>query len=227
MSGDRHPIVVVHDLGDEDAGAPWRAAFDDAGWTGPVLAPDLPGHGREAPPPDGSYELVDPAWFLLRKVHGVSWAELPVLVGVGAAGWAAQLFALAGRAAALVLVDGLGGPWQAPAAWAATQRIWLRALADDPAAVALAPSGGLDPRLRHGVLPLTGRRMAERSARALTVPVLIVQTPRAALEAVCVDDLVRQFGGSATVEQLADRGPDLVATAVTEWARRELADIAS
>ncbi|MDQ1403301.1 MAG: hypothetical protein QOG03_1617, partial [Actinomycetota bacterium] len=49
---DELPVLVLHDVGDERGGEPWRQALGTAGWSGPVLAPDLPGHAG-APPPIG------------------------------------------------------------------------------------------------------------------------------------------------------------------------------
>ncbi|HVM07732.1 MAG TPA: alpha/beta hydrolase [Acidimicrobiales bacterium] len=105
------PILVLHDLGVPDAGRPWRDALADASWNGPVLAPDLPGHGSTPVRDGGSYEHSDSLLSIIPL-----YAELdpdlpsPIVVGVGLHGWAAQVLALAGRASGVVLVDGLGGP---------------------------------------------------------------------------------------------------------------------
>lgn len=220
------PLLVLHDLGDEEAGGPWRRAFAAAGWEGHVLAPDLPGHGSAPVPEGGDYVALDAAFAALRAlrvlegpvIEGPVVEGAPVVVGVGAIGWAAQVLALGGRASALVLVDGLGGPWADRWTSVAAQRRHLRAIADDPAAVAPPPSSGLDPRLRHGVGCQTGRGLAERMAAAMPVPVLVLDSPASLLSADERDDLTSRFAGGSTVIPLAHRGPTEVAARVTPWA---------
>jgi pimeloyl-ACP methyl ester carboxylesterase len=183
-----------------------------------VRAPDLPGHGATPPPVGGSYELADAVFAVLPSLAGGSPGSEPVVVGVGTNGWSASVLALGGRAAALVLVDGLGGPWvDAPMAIAAG-RDWLRAIADDPAALAPAPAEGPDPRLRHGVPPHGSRSLAERAAGATAVPALLVETPASAVAAADVAALAGCFGGGAVVTGLADGTADAVAAAVVAWA---------
>ncbi|MHB8466622.1 MAG: alpha/beta fold hydrolase [Acidimicrobiales bacterium] len=208
------PVLVLHDVGDEDGGARWAAALEEEGWRGTITAPNLPGHCGEAPPEGGNYEMADAVWSALPLLDGTA---PPVIVGIGANGFAAQLLALGGRAAALVLVDGLGGPWQSATEWVDAQRIWLRAVADDEAAMAGAPLGGLDPRLRHGVLPVTGRRMAEQVAEALAVPTLVLRSPHSPLDAAAVALLAARFADATSVV-ITDRTPDAVAAAILRWA---------
>jgi pimeloyl-ACP methyl ester carboxylesterase len=197
--------LVLHEIGDPDGGAPWREALQAAGWDGPIVAPDLPGHAGTPPPPGGDYEMADAALFALPLIPDEG--DRPVVVGVGASGWPATLLALGGRASALVLVDGLGGPpWLDARARIAATRDWLRAIAADPDAVAPPPPGGrLDPRLRHG-MPLHGsRRLAERTAQSMPVPVLILEsTPGAGA------DLAPLYKSGVTVMQIPDRSPTTV-----------------
>lgn len=170
------PVLVIHDAGDPGAGSAWAEALEAAGWPGEVHAPDLPGHGTTPAPEGGAYELVDAAFAVLAVLPGAD-QELPVVVGVGANGWAAQLLALGGRASALALVDGLGGPWLTPTETIARERDWLRAVFDDPAATAPAPLGEVDPRFRHVVPRQTSLDLARRGASALSVPVLVLESP--------------------------------------------------
>ncbi len=219
MTGGRE-IVVLHDAGDADGGVPWGAALVAAGWPGAVHAPDLPGHGATAAPTDGAYELVDAALHalpLLSTLHG----DLPVVLGVGANGWAAQLLAIGGRAAALVLVDGLGGPWLEPAQAIATDRTRLRAILDDPAAVAGPPASGLDPRLVHGIGAQTSRDLAVRAAAAITVPTLVVSSPAGALADADRSDVLCHLSDRTAVD-VADRGPAGVAVEVVRWAQERV-----
>ena len=200
------PLLVLHDFGAPDGGAPWVSAF--AGWDGPVVAPDLPGHGSAPPPIDGNYEHADSAWVGVR-------ARVPrdaVVVGVGGSGWGAHLLALGGRARALVLVDGLGGPWLDPAEWVQHQLTWIRSVADDPAAAGPFTGEGLDPRIAHGVLPTGSLKLATRSFAALGVPLLVIQTPRAPSEPSDVG-----VEAHATVVDAIDRSPEVIAPLVGAW----------
>ena len=219
-------LLVLHALGDPAGGDPWRQAFSDAGWDGPVHAPDLPGHAGAPPPPGGAYQSADPALTGALVVAGLpAGSPAPVVVGVGPSGWAAQLLALGGRASALVLVDGLGGPWRDPTAAVAGDREWLRALSSDPAALLPCPPGAvIDPRLRHGVPPQTDRALARRAAAAMPVPVLVLTTTSAAaLSPAEVDELVDAFPRAERAR--LDRpspspfpSPGSVAPAVVAWA---------
>jgi len=203
------PILVLHDVGDAGGGAPWRAALEEAGWPGPVIAPDLPGHAGAPPPVGGDYELAAAALDVLPLVPPEG--ERPVVLGVGVHGWAASIIALGGRASALVLVDGLGRPWLDARERMAETRRWLRAIAADEDAIAPPPPGAdLDPRLRHGMPPHGSRRLAERAARAMPVPALLIETA----DDGAADELAPLFKSGATVARVPDRTPTLVAGTV-------------
>lgn len=103
-------LLVLHDLG-APGGGEWAAAFAD--WPGRVLAPDLPGHNGTPPPVGGQHATGDAVYVALDLLRDEPSHEL-VVVGVGHNGAAAQILALGGRAAGLVLFDGLGGPWLEP-----------------------------------------------------------------------------------------------------------------
>ena len=213
-------VFVLHDLGDEMAGQAWREAFAAAGWQGSVIAPDLPGHGSAPAPIGGSYELGD-GILVAAELIDVE-APAPIVVGVGLNGWAAQLLALAGRAAALVLVDGLHGPWVAPAAWIGGGRAWLRAVADNPAATAPPPARGLDPRAAHRIPPLGSRSLALRAARSMPVPTLLLESPASRLAPAEVDELAEAFAAGATVrpivEATAHASVSIIAEVAAEFA---------
>lgn len=215
-----HALLVLHDIGDEAGGEPWRAAFEEAGWRGPVLAPDLPGHAGAAPPVGGGYEIADAAFVGARLLATDPFdGSLPVLVGVGANGWAAHLLAAGGQAAGLALVDGLGGPWLDPVACIAEGVQWVRAIADDPEALAPPQPGvTLDPRLRHGV-PGTSNRQAVVWAAAVTeVPTALLTSPTSNLTADDVADLASTFAGAVSRFDVVDRSPAVVGPLVTSWA---------
>lgn len=210
MSG----VVVLHEPGDLAGGAAWAAVFERVGVPGPVRAPDLPGHGSAPAPIGGCYELLDGA--MAEAVPGAD--EPALVVGVAASGWSAQVLALGGRAAALVLVDGLGGPWLDARQRLDAGRRWLRGIADDPDALATPPPGTPDPRAGHGVVDHGSRRLAERSAAAMPVPVLLLETPGSGLVRADVDHLATRFAAGAEVANLPDRSPASVAAAVAAWA---------
>jgi len=209
-------LLVLHDIGGDDAGDVWRTAFEDAGWAGRIVAPDLAGHGHTPAPSDGAYELVDPIWCAVRELHRAELNAPPVIVGVGVSGWSAMVLALGGRAGALVLVDAFGGQWRTPRQWALDERARLRAIADDPEAVGPAPSGAVDPRTRHGVIPISSREVMDRNAAALRVPVLFLRSPATAGDP-AVDEIVAAIGAPAAIEDLPDGAPDRVAAAVVRW----------
>jgi hypothetical protein len=202
-------VLVLHEVGDPTGGGPWRAALADAGWpAGAVTAPDLPGHAGAAPPLGGGYDPADGAFFAAPLLPD----EPGMIVGVGVNGWPAQVFALGGKASALVLVDGLGGPWLDPAQSIAAGAAWLRAVTADPEAVAPAPPGAvLDPRLRHELPSMSSRAFAVRMAAAMPVPVLVVESPASRLDPADADDLASHFPTLLGVVRVPDRRPATVA----------------
>ena len=215
-------LLVLHEMGAAGAGGPWRAAFEAAGWPGPLVVPDLPGHGGAPAPPGGCYDLVDPALAGDRALEEAAGEGPAVVLGVGVTGWSAQVLAVGGRAAAVVLVDGLNGPWVAPAENIGAGHRWLRAVADDPDAVADPPAGGPDPRALHGVVPHGDRDLAERAAAVMPVPVLLVETPASPLRREEVDDLAARYANGAAVVRPGQSDPDAVAAEVVTWARSRL-----
>ena len=200
------PLVVLHDVGDAGGGRPWRDAFVDAGWRGEVHAPDLPGHAGAPPPEGGQHEAADSAYVVVPLLSRLG--APVVVVGVGVNGWTATLCGLAGKARAVVLVDGTGAPWVDPTEAIRRQRDWLRGLSDDPAALAPSPpAAALDPRLRHGLPRHGSRRLAFRAAAALPVPQLLLETPSSELPPEDADAL-------GPVVRIADAQPATVASAV-------------
>jgi hypothetical protein len=166
------PLLVLHRLGDERGGAEWREALSTGGWSGPWSAPDQPGHADarwEADYYEAAHLVIAP----LRQLHIDEWSERPVIVAVGAQSSAAELLALGGRAAAIVLVDKPAGPWPESAGEIQhAEYAWLRVLADDPESQAPAPHGRTDPRTRHGCTPRHDPAFAAKQRAAISVPVL-------------------------------------------------------
>lgn len=170
-----HPLLVLHDVGDERGGAAWREALERDGWDGAWSAPDQPGHGH-APWEADFYEPAHLVMAPLRHLLDTGWRARPVVVGVGAAAGAAELLALGGRASAVVLVDRPTPPAGVTADEAISADYeWLRRVADDPEAQAPAPYGRTDPRTRHGLVPRGDAAYTARQRAAIPVPVLEIE----------------------------------------------------
>lgn len=210
------PLLVLHDVGDASGGAPWAAAFVHAGWGARVLAPDLPGHAGAAAPEGGNHEAGDATFVAVRVLSeaGVANGEAVVL-GAGVNGWSAQLHGLGGRAAAVVLVDGLGGPWLPVREQVLAGVERQRAIAADPAALAPMPAGApLDPRLAYGLPTHGSRRMAFEAAAVMPVPVVVVETPASATPADDAAALAGAMAAGGTLVHVDDGTPATVASAV-------------
>ena len=202
-------LLILHDLG-ALGGGEWAAAFDS--WPGRVLAPDLPGHNGAPPPVGGHHETGDAVYVALELLRGEALDEL-VVVGVGHNGAAAQILALGGRAAGLALVDGLGGPWLGPVEIDARQREIRRRILTTPAAMSEPAPGADDPRATM-VGGAANRAFAVRQARAMPVPVLLIETTSSPTPD--ADDLVGDFA-RAELTHLDTRDPGSVAHLVRSW----------
>ena len=168
-------LLVIHDTGDPKAGSRWTTLVDS--WSGGALAPDLPGHGETLPPTGGHYKAGDAAIAAWRAAEqaGLTSGDVVVL-GHGWGGFAAEVLAAAGRVSKLVLVDGLGPPWETAEDLVADRHRWLRGVFADPAALA-PPSTAPDPRLVHGYPSIWDREFIANLRGSITVPVLAVETP--------------------------------------------------
>src|SRR4051812_19520676 len=193
-------LLVIHDLGDGDAGARWRDLIDV--WPGAAVAPDLPGHGETPPPTGASYALPDAAVYAWRAAEeaGLT-SEDVVVLGHASAGFAAELLAAGGRASKLVLVDALGPPWMTVDEIVVGQQQFMRDLFGDPAALA-PPTSAPDPRLAHRYAPIWERGFIADHRRSITVPVLAIETPASPTPNDERNDRLADYAGSATlVEQ--------------------------
>ena len=191
-------LLVIHDTGDPEAGRRWTSLAD--AWPGDALAPDLPGHGETPPPTGGHYKAGDAAiaaWRMAEEA-GITAGDLVVL-GHGWGGFAAEVLAAAGRASRLVLVDGLGGPWLSADDLVADRHRWLHAVLADPAALA-PPTETPDPRLAHTYSSVWARDFIRHMRRAITVPVLAVETP--ASETPDARQRLADFTGPATLVEV-------------------------
>jgi pimeloyl-ACP methyl ester carboxylesterase len=202
-------VLVLHELG-SSGGGEWADAF--SGWPGRVLAPDLPGHDGTPPPTGGNYELGDAVYVALDLVRSEAPDEL-VVVGVGRNGAAARILALGGRAVGLVLVDGLGGPWLGPDEIEMRAREMRRRILTSPVAMSEPEPGVTDPRAAMVVGP-ADRDFVVRQARAMPVPVLVIETPSSPTPD--TDDLVGHFA-QATVVRMDACDPRRIASVVPRW----------
>lgn len=202
-------LLVLHGLG-AAGGGEWADAFAD--WPGRVLAPDLPGHAGAPPPTGGNHETGDAVYVALDLLRDDPPAQL-LVIGVGHNGAAAQILALGGRAAGLVLVDGLGGPWLEPDEIDLRLREMRRRILTTAGALA-APSPGADDPRAAMVVGAADRGFAVRQAEAMSVPTLLIETPSSPTPD--ADELAGHFA-DATLTRIDDRDPALVAAAVQSW----------
>ena len=214
------PLLVVHAWGDPLASTRWTALRD--AWAGPVVTFDLPGHRAEAPPTGASYAIGDAALYAERAYRDAGFAGTPaVVLGDSSAGFGAELLAAAGRAAALVLVDGLGGPWVTPADVFADGVRWCNEVFADPAATAAFDGGdgdGVDPRLRHGFPSVWVRDFTEARRRSIAVPVLALETPASPTPLDERDARLKSFSGPAVCVEVPERSARRVGDALREHA---------
>lgn len=201
---------LLHDLGSEAAGAPWRAALP-AGWR----APDLPGHGSEPAPRHGAYDPLGPATLARWSLGGEG-----VVVGVGQNAHAALIVAAGSAASAAAVVDGLWGPWVGQTEAIDGMYASLRRILDDPGAVGPAPRSGLDPRAAHGYGVHVSPDFLRRFWGAVSVPVLAVETPASATPADEREERLRWFGGPVELALIESSDPSAVVPAIVDWAER-------
>ena len=216
-------LLFLHEVGDAEGPRRWRALADPGGpQPGVVLVPDLPGHGV-VPPEEGAYYA--PGDVALVGVRALAAAGLdgepPLVAGHGWGAFGAELLAAAGRASALVLVDGLGGPWVSRRELIDAQHAWVRAVLADPAALAPPPPGVLDPRLRHGFPSIWERTFTEARRGAITVPVLALESPASPTPPGEHAERVGAFGGDARVEEISEASPQAVLGALSAWSRAQ------
>ena len=186
------PLLVLPDL--THAGDEWQDVLDV--WPGPSVAPDLPGHGLSRPSVGGKYVPGDTTLAAVRVLHQVAWDEPPVVLGHGWGAYAAEYLAAAGRVWALVMVDGLGGPWRTPAEITEMQTAWLHRALELHATPAVTP----DPLLGLGFPDVWEPEFTRSRRAAITVPVLALETPASPTPPEERQARTGDFGGPATYE---------------------------
>ena len=212
-------LLVLHDAGAQGAGASWQPFLDR--WPGASVAPYLPGHGGSEPAVGGKYLPADAALAGLEVVSETGLGQPPpVVLGHGWGGYGAELLAGGGRACALVLVDGLGGPWITEEQLARDQAQWLRDVLEDPEATRW-PERLPDPVLAHGFPSVWEPQFTASRRGAIKVPLLAIETLRSPTPAAQRADRAAAFGGPHRVVELDTHGTDgaldEIATAVLGW----------
>jgi hypothetical protein len=215
-------VLFLHEVGDVEGAHRWRVLAD--GWPATAVVPHLPGHGVTPPEAGAYYAPGDAALFGVRALRAARLERgRPLLVaGHGWGAFGAELLAAAGRASALALVDGLGGPWVTPEGLVEVQHAWLRAVVADPDALAPPPAAALDPRLRHGFPSIWERAFTEARRNAITVPVLALESSASPTPKGERDERVASFGGATRYEEIAEVSAQVVLDALTAWSRAHL-----
>lgn len=199
--------VLLHDLGAEDAGEPWRAVAPD-GWH----VPDLPGHGQTPAPRHGAYDPLSPVTLARWALKGAG-----LVVGIGQNAHGALILAAGGGCDALAIVDGLWGPWQEPADAIDAMYANLRAILADEGAVNPAPPSGLDPRTKHGYGVNISPAFAQRFWGSVACPVLAIETPASTTPAHERAERLGWFSGPTTLVDLADASARSVVATIVDW----------
>jgi pimeloyl-ACP methyl ester carboxylesterase len=209
-AGDGRPLLVLHEVGQAGAGAAWQNLLD--AWPGPAVAPDLPGHGGSDPPVGAKWVPSDLALVAVRALAECGLTD-PVVIGHGWGGHAAESLAAAGRVSALVLVDGLGEPWQSHQQLAEDTRRWLRGMLDDPlldAAVESRP----DPLVRHGFPSVWERGYVTGLRAAVQVPLVALESPASPTPSGERDERAAAFGGESAWLPIGAATSDVVMAAL-------------
>ena len=218
-------VVVFDDPTGPMPPGTWSDLVRSAGLGGEVMAP-IPAGWFGTPLGIGGHpDVIDPIFHVLTDLADVDQSR--VAIGVGGAGWPATLIALAGRARALVLVDGCGGPWLDPAERSRRQSAVLAERREELLGFAKGDAeGGSDGSAGHGAGPAAlrgghhNRALAFEAAEELVdkfVSVLLIETPRSTSPADEVDELSSVLG--TTPVRVAQRTPGSLAPALEAWVR--------
>jgi pimeloyl-ACP methyl ester carboxylesterase len=206
-------VVLLHDLGDPDAGSTWRAAAP-SDW----IVPDLPGHGSTPAVRTGHYDPMSVVaiarWTLARESQRNGGSTL---VGVGHNAHSALVHAAGGGCDRVVVVDGLWGIWQSPSEEIDAFYATVRAIASDPAATGPPPASGLDPRATYGYGVMSSARFARRFWAAIDQPALAIETPSSMTPREQRGERVSWFGGPTTLVELDTSDPTAVVEAIRTW----------
>ena len=203
MSG---TAFLLHDLGSEAAGEPWRAVVPE-GW----VAPDLPGHGSTPAPRHGAYDPLGPTTLARWALRGQG-----LVVGIGQNAHGALILAAGGGCEAVAIVDGLWGAWPAPDDAVDAMYAGIRRMLDDEGATAPPPPRGLDPRTRHGYGVTVSAEFTQKFWGSITCPVVAIETPASRTPPDERAERMSWFGGDTALVELADDDHALIVRAIAE-----------
>lgn len=204
-------VVVLHDLGDPNGGAEWRAAAPN--W----IVPDLPGHGAAPAPRTGHYDPMAAAAIARWSLAGADRGGPTTLVGVGRNAHGALVHAAGGGCDRVVVVDGLWGPWRTPAEEIDAFYAMVRGIAADPAATGPAPTTGLDPRAGYGYGLMTSADFCRRFWATVDQPVLVIETPASATPPDERAERLAWFGGPVTLVEVDTPRPAAMVDRIRGW----------
>ena len=206
-------VVLLHDLGDPDAGSKWRAAAP-SDW----IIPDLPGHGSTPALRTGHYDPMSAVaiarWTLARESQS---NVRSTLIGVRHNAHGALVHAAGGGCDRVVVIDGLWGVWQTPSEEIDALYDMIRAIASDPAATGVPPPSGLDPRATYGYGVMSSAQFAQRFWAAIDQPLLAIETPNSTTPREERAERVAWFGGPVTLVELDAFDPAAVIDAIRTW----------
>ena len=143
--------------------------------------------------------------------------ERDVVIGIGANAHCALICASGGVGDAVVIVNGLHGPWQPPRAQVDALYSTIRAIADDHGATAPAPHSGIDPRARHGYAMMSSAAFAQYFWGSINQPLLAIETPRSQTPHAERDSRLGYFGGKTTLVELDTDAPQSIVAAIETW----------
>jgi len=205
-------VVLLHDLGDPEGGAGWRAAAP-SDW----IVPDLPGHGATPASRTGHCDPMSAVaiarWTIANQASG----DTSTLVGVGRNAHGVLVNAAGGVCDRVVVVDGLWGPWRAPAQEVDAFYRMIRAIAEDPTATGPPPASGLDPRASYGYGVMSSPGFAQRFWGTVEQPVLAIETPRSTTPRDERAERAGWFGGATTLVELDTADAAAVVDAIQAW----------
>jgi len=206
-------VVLLHDLGDPDAGSTWRAAAP-SDW----IIPDLPGHGSTPAVRTGHYDPMSTVaiarWSFAPEPHDNGGS---MLVGVGQNAHGALVHAAGGGCDRVVVVDGLWGTWRSASEEIDAFYAMVRAIASDPTATGAPPASGLDPRATYGYGVMSSAQFTERFWAEIDQPVLAIETPNSMTPRDERAERVAWFGGPATLIELDAFDHTTVVEEIRAW----------
>lgn len=207
------PLLLVGDIVDGLDVDEWTDALNAVGWSGTVEVHQHPGRSGDLLLPGGNHEPLDPA-FALGGTDAIG-LEV-VVIGLGRSGPVAQLVSLGGRAGAVVVVDGLGGPFVEPHRQIEATFAMVRAAMADERSHDVPAPGEVDRRLAHGLVPHGDRRTAQRMIEVMPVPMLVIESAASNVPSAIAREITAA-GPSVALHEVETATAHVVAGLIVEW----------